>query len=159
MQGGGDAQRSDGADVDLLHLLVKVHVVQRLVLLPKVARVVDDVIERLGHLRDHLTVDGAVVRHVDASDHLAAESVKLGRGAATDDDRLGALSNELLGDGEAEALIAARDEHALPLEEGAVVHRLNVQESSILLLLCAVEASDLISQRVDALIGGSHASD
>mmetsp|Transcript_48114 Transcript_48114/g.126618 ORF Transcript_48114/g.126618 Transcript_48114/m.126618 type:complete len:261 (-) Transcript_48114:50-832(-) len=140
-----DAQRADGADVDLLELLVKVDVGERLLLLPEVTCVVDHVVERLGDFGDHLAADGGRVGHVHARDHLhARQRVQVRAALAADDDHVGTLRVQLLDNRQAKPLVAAGHEHTLALQVAAVEDRIDVKVASILLLLRLFKACHLV---------------
>mmetsp|Transcript_24275 Transcript_24275/g.71970 ORF Transcript_24275/g.71970 Transcript_24275/m.71970 type:complete len:226 (+) Transcript_24275:489-1166(+) len=122
----------------------------------KIPGVVDDVIDGLAQLVHHLALDRRLVRHVHTRDDLAPERVEVGRAAAADHHRLGSLRHELAHDCEAKPLVAAGHEHALALEVGAVVHRVDVQVPAVVLLLCTREPGHLVGEGEHALVGGAH---
>mmetsp|Transcript_24326 Transcript_24326/g.58248 ORF Transcript_24326/g.58248 Transcript_24326/m.58248 type:complete len:261 (-) Transcript_24326:177-959(-) len=148
----GDAHRADGAHIDLLELLRRRQVAQGFLLLPEVARVVHHDVEGATALSReclrhpcHLLV----ALHVDALHHRhALESLELLADLTDDDDDVGALRAQLPSEGEAEPLVATRDEHTLAPERRAIVHSRYVEEPGVALGLCALEALGLVGERV-----------
>mmetsp|Transcript_27374 Transcript_27374/g.88411 ORF Transcript_27374/g.88411 Transcript_27374/m.88411 type:complete len:348 (-) Transcript_27374:39-1082(-) len=152
-QGRVDPQRTDGADVDLLELLVEVQRVgeDQLLWPVEVPGVVDHnvdwSIESFGH-----GLDAVSRSHIHAGEHLLhAQRVQLVRRRPAGDHHLRAASDQLRGDGEAEPAVAAGDEHTLALEVRPVVHRVDVQVPRVLLLLRTLEPRRLVGQREDAV--------
>mmetsp|Transcript_26534 Transcript_26534/g.69249 ORF Transcript_26534/g.69249 Transcript_26534/m.69249 type:complete len:328 (-) Transcript_26534:34-1017(-) len=154
IQRGGDAERTQPADVDLLKLLLVVQRRDGLLLFSEIASVVNADVDRgrnrLGHL-----LDRGRVLHIDALHDLRhAQRVELAAAPADGDDHLGALGHELLDNGKAKAPVSSRHQDPLPLQVRAVVHRRDVQVTLVLLLLGPGESGDLVRQRIDAVGGG-----
>mmetsp|Transcript_25055 Transcript_25055/g.73353 ORF Transcript_25055/g.73353 Transcript_25055/m.73353 type:complete len:274 (-) Transcript_25055:75-896(-) len=151
-----DAERPEGADVDLLQLLLEIEgiVEDSLLGLVEVASVVDDRVDGAPVGLNALNggVDRILVGHVDAVVHvpLANELGQLGAGRAAEDDGGGPDGDQLLGDGEAEPAVPSGDEDALSREVAAVVHGIDVEEALVAVGLGLGEAGHLVGHGVGA---------
>mmetsp|Transcript_53532 Transcript_53532/g.117492 ORF Transcript_53532/g.117492 Transcript_53532/m.117492 type:complete len:283 (+) Transcript_53532:290-1138(+) len=140
VQARGNPQWAQGADIDLLQLLVKIHRRHGLMGLHEVPRIVDDdvngLLQPLGH-----ALHGGGVRDVHPGDDLNLPGVLLPEGGQLvgglppHHDDTGPVSQQLLHCGEAQAPVSSGDQYPCVLQEPPVIHTIDIEIPLVLLLL------------------------
>mmetsp|Transcript_29941 Transcript_29941/g.54541 ORF Transcript_29941/g.54541 Transcript_29941/m.54541 type:complete len:360 (-) Transcript_29941:24-1103(-) len=150
LQSSDTSQGTDGTNVDLLQCLVSLQGIQCVDNLREIACVVDDVVEWLFDLLCHAA---KILGHLNSCYHLLRNALQLSTLRARSEDAFSTLSRKLLCDFEAQASARTNHEHFLSLQELALVHRVYVEISRVLLLLRPSIPSNLISQTVPRSFG------